>query len=210
MRMLLLLLACSPPPSTPPDDSPDLCADGELRDGEVCVPAACGLGPWGDVAVDDATVYVDAGAAEGGDGSAAAPFPRVRDGLDLAASRGGAVVALAAGTYVENLRYGSEIDGVQLRGRCAELVILDGSGSEDEAALEVEPEDARTPDLAISGLTVTGGYAGLRLARTRAHLADLVLDRNHFVGLLAYESAEVVLEDSDVRDTQPTARNTYG
>ena len=80
-------------------DLPDEFLD-DFPDG--CVPAACGAGRWGNLEVDEDTVYVDAGAGDGGDGSEDAPFNSIQVGLD-AAGDSGLMVAVAAGTYFENL-----------------------------------------------------------------------------------------------------------
>ena len=63
---------------------------------------ACGTGTWGDLETDEDTVYVDGSAEAGGDGTADSPFTSIQDGLDAMGTTGG-MVAVAAGTYVENL-----------------------------------------------------------------------------------------------------------
>ena len=131
------------------------CATGQLLDADVCVPEACGVGRWGNVA--EAGVYVDVDAAEGGDGSEGAPLRSIQAGLDLAADHDGGIVAVAAGTYVETIGMASQHHGVTLAGRCRELVTIDGSeGDEDEPAIEVIGE-RRRPEVGIEGVTVTGG-----------------------------------------------------
>ena len=60
--LLALLLACST------DPEPLTCAEGELLDGDLCVPEVCGTGTWGDLETDGYTIYVDASADAGGDG----------------------------------------------------------------------------------------------------------------------------------------------
>ena len=118
--LALLLVACGEPPPTFLT-----CAEGELLDGDACVPEACGTGTWGNLETDDDTVYVDGSAEAGGDGSMDRPFTVIQEGLDAQEER--AMVAVAAGTYVENLTMDSEHSGVHLAGRCRELVTIDGS-----------------------------------------------------------------------------------
>jgi hypothetical protein len=50
-----------------------------------------------------------------GDGSAASPLGSIQAGADLAGSRGGGLVAIAAGTYVENLELGEAHRGSHWR-----------------------------------------------------------------------------------------------
>ncbi len=45
-----------------PDPDPD-CDTGYLDDDGECVPVACGTGTWGNLEVDESTVYVDIAAA---------------------------------------------------------------------------------------------------------------------------------------------------
>ncbi len=121
-----LLLACQggPGPAT-------ACPDGQIPDGTTCVPEACGTGTWGNLETADDTVYVDVTANAGGDGSKDAPFASIQDGLDAQGRDG--MVAVAAGTYVENLELTKDHSGIHLAGRCRDLVVVDGSGgSADE------------------------------------------------------------------------------
>ncbi len=128
---------------------PPGCAEGYLADRGACVPASCGTGTWGDLEVDASSVYVDIEAAEGGDGSEGAPLRSIQPALDLAGSRGGGRVAVAAGTYAETLEITRAHEGVHLAGRCRELVSLDASVGE-----------AMTPGIYVSSgfamVTVTG------------------------------------------------------
>ena len=112
------------------DPDPD-CDTGYLDDEGECVPAVCGTGAWGNLEVDESTVYVDIAAAEGGDGSEAAPFTSIQAGLDAAGDADGSMVAVAAGTYPETLELGRGHDGVRLAGRCCELVVIDASVGDD-------------------------------------------------------------------------------
>ncbi|MDP6935685.1 MAG: hypothetical protein QGG40_22385, partial [Myxococcota bacterium] len=97
--LLALLLACGTDDTTPLA-SP--CVEGELLDDEQCVPEACGTGTWGDLDTDSDTIYVDASADAGGDGSRDRPFTVIQEGLDAQDDK--AMVAVAAGTYLENLQ----------------------------------------------------------------------------------------------------------
>jgi len=168
-----------------PDTEPD-CDSGYLDDDGECVPAACGTGTWGNLELDESTVYVNIAAAEGGDGSEAAPFTSIQAGLDAA---GDGTVALAAGTYTENLELSSVHAGLALRGRCAHLVSIDGSGGEKSSAT-VAVEGAASEAFAISGLTITGGrYAGLQLKSGDLAVEDATVTSNYRYGILAGDNA---------------------
>ncbi|MFH1465113.1 MAG: right-handed parallel beta-helix repeat-containing protein, partial [Pseudomonadota bacterium] len=136
------------------------------------MPAACGTGTWGDLPVDEATIHVDAAAAEGGDGSAAAPLSRIQPALDLAGERGGGLVAVAAGVYPEALTLSVRHGGVHLAGRCRELVVLDGDGVEgDGVGLMAR---LGTGEAQVSGLAIrdTAGI-GVGLASGTLALRDV-------------------------------------
>ena len=204
-----------------PDTSP--CADGFRQDSDLpaefldefpdgCVPQECGLGRWGNLEVDGETVYVDANAAEGGDGSEQAPFTSIQDGLDAAGETGGGMVAVAVGTYVENLLLTEEHDGVHLAGRCRDLVVLDASeGEEDESGIMANgfwgDEEWR-----VSGLEVTGApYGGIWLQIGNLHTTSGRLVENHLAGFLATRhSSAALLSDVEIRDTQPLPDGTLG
>ncbi len=215
-----------------------LCAEGWLADRGQCVPEACGTGSWGDLPVDGSTVYVDAAAAEGGDGGEGAPLRSIQPALDLAGSRGGGLVAVAAGTYAETLALSSDHAGVQLAGRCRELVTLDASVGDgtapgiDIATMYGEAELSglrvvgssyvgvligsgvvRLMDLAVEGSDVYGVVASRRsgTAPIELHMEGCELVGNMGGGLLAYDASTTVsLVDTTIRDSLPDAYGTYG
>lgn len=197
--------ACTPAPgpAQPAPDTPTApCATGELRDGDTCVPEACGVGPWGGQTSTDG-VYVRADAPAGGDGTAEAPFATIADGLAAAVDRGGGEVYVEAGTYAENLVVPGT--GAALRGRCAEWVTLDASGA------ELPGIDARGGNrqltLAISGLTLSGGTLGIAAERSSLTIDAVVLADNVDSGIYAAGNTTVTLRDSVVRGTIPVGHS---
>lgn len=85
---------------------------------------ACGSGTWGNVPIDATTQHVDAAYVGGNNtGSVAAPWTAI--GQAVAAAAPGAIVAVAAGSYVEDVL----IEGkpVRLWGRCPRQVEVVGS-----------------------------------------------------------------------------------
>ncbi len=192
--MLLLLAACgdknhdTAPPTEPDDTGPDpTCNEGEILDGDECVPEACGTGPWGDLATDEATVFVDIEAAEGGDGSEGAPFTSIQAGLDAAGGAGGGMVAVADGDYIEHALLESNHAGVHLAGRCQELVILDGSTlSADEPVIGI---DAAASEVTVSGVTARDAQlTGISVASGQVTLRDLTVTDSLFIGVAAIKS----------------------
>jgi len=169
-----------------PDSDPD-CDTGYLNDDGECVPAACGTGTWGNLEVEESTVYVDIMAAEGGDGSEAAPFTSIQAGLDAAGDANGGMVAVAAGTYPETLELDRGHDGVHLAGRCRELVIIDASvGDETTPGIDV---DAKTKEVEVSGVTVNGSfYVGVRVGSGTMTIRDSAVSESEYIGIAAYNS----------------------
>ncbi len=234
--LALLALGCPHPDDRPQPEALD-CAEGFHVDGEICVPEACGTGTWGDLLVDEAAIYVDAAAQDGGDGSAEAPLRAIQPALDLAGSRGGGLVAVAAGTYSETLLLGMDHSGVHLAGRCRELVTLDASGG-----------DENTPGIRtlaaygyvkVSGLTISNSISyGIRALSGTAALVDLRVVGSAHGGIGASKLLEtptvlsvsgceltdnagsgievwqpgttVMLEDTIVRGTLPHGTGGYG
>jgi len=197
----LLLLACDKDkrkkPSTddtapthdtgPTSDTDPDCDAGYLDDDGECVSAACGTGTWGNLEVDESTVYVDIEAAEGGDGSEGAPFTSIQAGLDAAGDAGGGVVAVTAGSYAETLELGRRHDGVHLAGRCRELVIVDASvGGENTPGIEV---DVKSSEVEVSGVTVRRSqFAGVLVRSGTATLWDSAVVESVYTGVGAYQA----------------------
>jgi hypothetical protein len=159
--------------------------------------------------VDEDTLYVDAAAAPGGDGSAGRPFSTIQAGADAAGARGGGLVAIASGTYTESLALGSRHDGVTLAGRCAEGVRVDAAGIQNSVVVELvrQAREAR-PRVTLDSLTLTGGTRGGVLVAS----ADLVgrrlhIEQNENFGVFL-ERASTTLSASTIGQTRWSGR--YG
>ncbi len=169
-----------------PDPDPD-CDTGLLDDDGACVPATCGTGTWGDLETDEGTVYVDIAAAEGGDGSEAAPFTSIQAALDAAGDADGGMVAVAAGTYPETLELDRGHDDIHLAGRCKELVVVDASvGNESTPGIRF---DIRSSMVEMSGLTVSGSrYVGILVGSGTVDIRDFAVAESGYVGVGTYQS----------------------
>jgi hypothetical protein len=136
----------------------------------ACRPVGpCGAGTWGAIPVEASTQHVDGTYLGGGsDGSATKPWTTIQDAVDAAAS--GAIVAVAAGTYAENVRFLGK--SVRLWGVCAELVEIAGPDLV-YAALEIDPgvASAEVRGLAVSGpsVGVLTGSSDVLLEQVRVH-----------------------------------------
>jgi hypothetical protein len=152
---------------------PDACGDGFMSDGNggceaILPPAAChkgmmavpgmttcedvapcGAGTWGDIPVGATTQYVDQAYAGGGsDGSAAKPWTTIQEGIDAAGN--GAIVAVAAGVYAENVKI---VKQARLWGRCPALVEVAGPDPTGASilVLDAAANGAEVHDIGISG-----------------------------------------------------------
>lgn len=190
-----------------PGRGPD-CSDGQVLDGEQCVPAACGVGPWG--SLPEQAVHVSAGAAPGGDGTREAPLQTIADALEAAADGQVGIVALAAGRYPEALALDDDHDGLSIAGRCADLVEIDGDGVTDRTATVESAISGGSA--AVSGVTLTGGdFGGVFVSRGTLRLSDVVVADNVEAGLwVEGNSATLETDRVTVRGTRSNAAGDQG
>ena len=199
------------------------CAEGFVFDGTLpdefletypdrCVPEACGAGPWGDLELDETTVYVDVhhGSDADGDGSDEAPLATIQTGLNTAGNNG-VTVAVAAGTYPEVLSLLSDHDGVHLAGRCPELVVVDASvGTSEDSGLLLNAVMANK-EWTVSGLTITGANNGgvwLDGGNLTMIAVDVIGNTRH--GIFGrYAGNTITLDHVNVRETLPLG-NSHG
>ncbi|MCO4771799.1 MAG: right-handed parallel beta-helix repeat-containing protein [Deltaproteobacteria bacterium] len=185
------------------------CPEGQALDPEsgACHPEECGVGEWGAIPRGGATIHVKAGAS-GGDGTEERPFGSVRAGVDAA---DGGLVAVAAGTYTESLRWSEGAH--QVVGRCASLVTIDGTEDGDRPVLLVEDGTH-----ALEGLTLRGSASGgveLRGAGATdapsLTLTGVTVRETGTLGLGVYGSfAEVTGSQVSVVDMLPDGEGVQG
>lgn len=205
--------------------------------GQLAVPgdaacrdvAPCGSGTWGDIPVAADTQHVDASYTGGNnDGSASRPWTRIQDGIDAVSP--GAIVAVAAGSYEQNLMVAGKT--LRLWGRCPAMTEV-RSALEAEGAVFVGQgaDGSELRDLALTRTTIGVEITGARqvlLDRLRIHDAthigvraddrsgptsatmsgSLIEDSGHR-GLLAI-GAEVTVEGSVVRRSGRNALTRHG
>ena len=205
------------------------CASGSmaLPGEQTCRPVSpCGAGTWGDIPTDGSTLFVDASYGGGNEnGSQAQPFTTVQQALAAAAS--GGRIAVAAGSYAEDLFIDKP---VELWGKCPSEVTLGGPGP--SAAIELQSSAAGTE---IHSLAVTGAGEGILsfnanvvvegvwvhdtssygvavyggTPAAEGTVRDSLIERAAIVAVSAHNSM-LTLEDSVVRDTQPSSSGDFG
>ena len=202
-----LLVACPAP------EEPTACPIGQVQDIDTgeCVPEHCGAEVWGLVERTGETIHVAPWGDDSWDGSERWPYRTIQQGADEAGDAGGGLVAVAAGAFVENLELDGDHDGVEIAGRCAELVIIDGSGEEEPGVRITGGE------LGIRGVTVTAGEVGVLVVRPgfsaapEVQVEQVVVAGNVWFGLVAVGAGTAVdLEDATIRDTLPLPDGTIG
>jgi hypothetical protein len=200
------------------------CSDGTMAlPGETrCRPLVeCGQSPWGDIAVGNDTEYVDQTFAGTSDGSATAPWTTIQAGIDAATP--GAVVAIAAGSYAEDLTIDK---AVSVFGRCPQMVEIVGQSA--IAAIDITSPastGAGVGRLAVrgpnNGFLVRGGSdieidrvwihdtggRGLSFEHagsgTSATLSASLLERASDPGVIAL-GATLAVRDTVIRDGVPS------
>ncbi len=101
----------------------EVCAPGTMAvpGEEACREVSpCGDGTWGDIPVESNTQYVDAAFNGPSTGGADAPWRTINEAIS--AAEPGAIVAVAAGTYAEEVY---PWKAVRVWGRCASMVHVD-------------------------------------------------------------------------------------
>ena len=222
----LVLAGCREEPEASDDDTDgpgaSHCEDGTLLDPDLpaafddefpdgCVPAECGVGPWGALDLGEGVVFVDGRAAEGGDGTEATPLRSIQVALGQAPAEGGKV-AVAAGIYEENLVLPPNANGLLLAGRCRDLVILDASqGEDDEPGIRAEGKTG-AEQWSISGVTVSQApYVGLAILNGQVNADAIRLDQNRWIGIyVGGPTSMLTLTNSEITSTQPAPDGTFG
>lgn len=171
-------------------------------------PADCGAGPYApdlaSAAGSGPTVYVDANAPAGGDGSLTQPLKSLTAAVKLAQPQ--ATIALAAGTYSASIQLGQS---QRIVGRCAHLVHIDG----DNTTATVIIAATKAVSVELQGLRIGG--VGVGIAATNAvnlKARKLWIRKARVAGVAVFGAGvKALLEDSVVADTRPeVGTNKYG
>ncbi|MDP6935257.1 MAG: right-handed parallel beta-helix repeat-containing protein, partial [Myxococcota bacterium] len=143
------------------------------------------------------------------------------------------MVAVAAGTYVENIQLNSDHKGVHLAGRCRDLVVIDGSEGEEgwETGSGIYLEvTGMAGSWEVSGVTVTrapwsgifqyygtlglgdvsvidNGDRGIQSYYGSTEITGALVRENHSVGIFI-AGGNATLEDVQVLETGPSGDGT--
>lgn len=218
---------------------PSQCGDGFESDGEdgckpilpeepcpaglIALPgdtecheiAPCGTGTWGDIPIAPDTELVDGSyPGDDSDGTQEKPWKTIQDGIDAAAK--GAIVAIAAGTYVENISIFYKAK--RLWGRCPAMVTINGvwgeavlgnaSGSEIHNLAITGPSTAvfaiEANDFVLDSVWIhdTGGGAAFFDSSTGGIVRNSLIERTQGVGVQS-QGAAVTIERTAMRDVLP-------
>lgn len=195
MIPFLLLLGCESAAPTPTETGdPTTCAaDQLLDDAGICVPIGCGSTAWGTAELGASAVYVLAGAS-GGDGAEASPYGAIGDALEAGATE----IYVGSGTYPEFIAF-KKGDPATIAGRCAEMVTLDTSSSEEHGI-----DLIRGAELTVSGFTVTGApHIGVAVSDSTLTLTDVLVSGNSWHGVNVYGAGTLKMSGGGILDTQP-------
>ena len=172
--------------------------------------------------VDPCPIIVDVTAADGGDGSVAAPFPTIQAGIDGAGSC--AEVWVLPGTYVENLVFGGH-DVLVRSTEGADATTIDGDGT----GSAVRFADGEGASAGLVGFTITGGTGspgsapwgdpaltyggGVFVQGASPQITDCLVEGNSVTGrgggLFLYDS-EGVVTGGAIRDNTASSTGEAG
>jgi hypothetical protein len=212
----------------PPGIPPGGCAEGFVEGGDGCEPILppgkcpagfmavpgdaechepmpCGEGTWGDIPTDPGTTeHVDPEYAGGdADGSAARPWPTIGEALGAAAPN--AIVAVAAGTYEEEVVLDAP---VRLWGRCPRLVEIVAQGPELVAVAVL------ADGVEVRGVSATGVGGGIAAIGASGVIVEgvHVHHTEAFAGVGVFETApsSLTLRDSLVESCADTGLTLSG
>ncbi|MBW2455118.1 MAG: right-handed parallel beta-helix repeat-containing protein, partial [Deltaproteobacteria bacterium] len=190
---------------------------------------ACGSGPWGDIPVDGSTHHVDQTFTGASDGSSQAPWTTI--GEAVAAAPPGGLIAIAAGSYHEDLLiYGkplrlwgacpSEVEIVGIGDEPAAIIIWSGASGTEVRGLAIRgpgiglalsgSDDVLLDQLWIHDNAWRGVNAGSNeAATTSCTLRSSLVEGNHGIGVYV-GAATVSVESTVVRDTLPNSQGLFG
>lgn len=149
----------------------DPCSKGQMAvpgDTQCHEVAPCGTGDYGDIPVEATTQFVNGSyAGTDSNGTQAKPWKHIQEGIDHAVV--GAIVAVAAGSYTEDLFIKPK--PVRLWGRCPALVEVVGTGKAIATVQAVYETSSHTE---LHTIAVTGPGGGVLAVGSREVIIDHV------------------------------------
>jgi hypothetical protein len=189
-----------------PTASAPECPPGQIQPpGEAAcriLGPACPPDGWPeDLPGDRLVLHVQAGADPEGDGSLEAPFDTLGAALDEAPD--GAIIAVAAGTYVEDVTLRAS---VTLWGACTqETAIVSASPNASEATVWI-----RSAGTGLRNLVIGGDRGGVAVVGGDVHLENVEIREALGAGLVLHTGASATAEHLAIRGTRTRADGTVG
>jgi hypothetical protein len=206
----------------------EACPEGQMAipgETECHEVAPCGTGTWGDIPIEPDTVFVDgAYADDDSDGTEDKPWKTVQEGIIDAPK--GAIVAIAAGVYPEEITIASQWK--RLWGRCPSMVTIEGF-TPDSAAVVVVADGSELHGLGVTGSGIGVYFAGAQNASfdriwlhdtgSAAAVADgdaavtvrgSLIERSTGTSVQVQKGSALTIEGSVVRDILPAANDQSG
>jgi hypothetical protein len=145
----------------------------------------CGSGTWGKIKTTANTTFVDKSYTGGSsDGSQTKPFTTIADALKA----GGAHIAVAAGTYDEDVLINTSY--LRLEGVCAKQVVIKGQSSLSDAL------SLGAAGITVSGVTVTGPGVCVAVAGTKVTLEHAIVSKCGGQGVAVVGTGELTVRDA--------------
>jgi len=182
-----------------PEGEPDLCGADEAHfpgePGCARIGPACPAGDWSEeLPAEGSVLFVLGTAAEGGDGTRAAPYRSIGEALSAASE--GTIVAVGKGAYEGSVQLPA---GVTLWGACvAETILSDPSTHDWNGVVTVAGEGTT-----VRSLQITGRRPGLSASGNRSvHMEDVLVLEAEDAGVLIDYGARVTATGLVVRGTR--------
>jgi uncharacterized protein DUF1565 len=203
---------------------PEVCPAGQIAlPGDMaCRPVmSCGSGTWGDIPVEPNSVYVDSAyTGADSDGSTTKPWTTLAQAITAAPA--GALIAVAAGRYAEDVMVQKHVriwgvcpERVELAGSLAALGAIDFRAGASTSELHGVALTSMTIGIVLSGVEEVlldrvwvhdaydrGVNVQGNLGPTSVTLRDSLIEKNHNVGVYL-NGANVTLERVIIRGTLP-------
>ena len=167
----------------------------EVIGNAACQPIGdCGNGSWGDIKTNSSTIYVDKNyKGANPSGTKSRPYLTIAAALDKASL--GTQIAVAAGTYKENLIISLR---VTLEGRCPQKVTIKGV-SAPQATVQVLKIASGT---ILRGFTISGASTGLALPGPDVTVERMAVHGSGGCGIVVLHGGTLTVRDSLVAENR--------
>ena len=167
----------------------------------ICQPIGdCGSGKWGKIKTTSSTIFVDQTySGSNADGSQARPYTTI--GAALEAATAGTHIAVAAGTYKEDVSIERK---VTLEGRCAQKVTIASQGTSPAVEMKWWANGA-----ILRGVTISGSAAGLNVDGVGVTVERVAVQGCEGLGVVVDFGGTLTLRDSLVAGNRTMGIDLY-